>query len=965
MPEITQNDVEIANDRRWIFHNVGNTALLQVRRIGDDDYLNRAVSAVWAPSNDEIVLPSFFTVRMRLRKTILNNATERVIIRHGNAAGAYGFQISMQDGRLILKVTSENGLTTASLDVLTAVELDSLPGTTSNTDFYVAVVVNLTGTALQARGWGSVDGVTWTTAAVMKSTAFAFSYLLHPGTPLWIGGEAAGTAWDGRIYWIDIQTDLDPNGVVQDLRVRFDAAEHVFGGPASFTDEHNNVWTATSAAAFVNSTYQIRAQVQTSTGTWGVNNSTLGYSKNKGRLFHLRMVWNPTTDSVSAGWRDGEGVELQLASPAFTDVTQAATAGSTLSTIGALTFGQGLDVAVNTSFGGRLHRAYFVKNAIAILDVRNTNLTVMGQTTITPTIGPTMTLSANTIAITTMPKPVWAEGPTVYRHNMYWIAASTGEVDFVDSDLSGRYEVSLDDAVMVANGDWIIAVDPLFGAPGHEEGANLTLSQMVFQFIPFSTETLVKAEVQAHAGDTLDPHSAAGYLKVVTANSLYPPLVHSHGAEISDYIVIHTQESDPHTQYLTEAEADGLYVRPEDTQPYEPQGAVLAHEQKLDPHPVYLTHAEGNAGFAVVEHGHAEFAQAGHTHPTDYEVLATDGAQSARIFIGDDAPVNPRVGDLWIQTFDIGLQPPPIPVNLTVQATAPTTITLAWAAFDSSVAQTGVQIERSPDGSTGWAQVFQDLSSPYATTFTDTGRAERVTYFYRVRAVNLTGNGVWGMISAATTNAPPTAPTGLNVSNSSPTGVRLNWTAVTPPGTDPLHTTQPYEVFRNGISQGFTTGVFWDHTGLTENTAYTLGVRSRDNTDLTSTISPLNFTTPNAAPPMPTGFSSPSKTHNSVNTTWNAVTGIADFNRYQVFRDGGFVADVYTTSYNHTGIGASSTNTYSVRSVDNSSAVSGLGVRGRDHQSQSGHHRAGSDHGARVVPAQQLRRDVLRLHGAR
>ena len=59
---------------------------------------------------------------------------------------------------------------------------------------------------------------------------------------------------------------------------------------------------------------------------------------------------------------------------------------------------------------------------------------------------------------------------------MYWIVASTGEFDFIDSDLSGRYEIGVDKVVTVANGDWIIAIDPLFGSPGHQEGTTTSPS---------------------------------------------------------------------------------------------------------------------------------------------------------------------------------------------------------------------------------------------------------------------------------------------------------------------------------------------------------------------------------------------------------------------------------------------------------------------------------------------------------
>jgi hypothetical protein len=523
----------------------------------------------------------------------------------------------------------------------------------------------------------------------------------------------------------------------------------------------------------------------------------------------------------------------------------------------------------------------------------------------------------------TMPHPNWDRGPNVYWHNIYWIVASSGEVDFIDADYSGRYDVNVDSPITLANGDWVIAIDPQFGAPGHEAGTNQPLAQMVFQYIPFSTETYVKAQILAHASDTLDPHSAANYLKQTVAATLYSPIIHIHEAEISSYITLHEQKVDPHPQYLTQTEGDTLYLKPGVILPYEPIGAVLAHEQKPDPHPQYLNAAEGNAAYSPVGHPHSEYALQGHTHVASDEVLSTDGAQSARLYIGDDAPVNPGIGDLWVQTFDISLQPPPMPNNLTISATTPTSLTISWSPWDTTVSQSGVQLDRSPNGSTGWVQIFSDVIFPYATSYQDISLAERTTYFYRVRAANLTGQGTYGTISGTTSNAPPNPPAGLSVTNVTPTSFRLNWAAVTAPANDPMHAT-PYEVFRTGTSLGFTASLFWDFTGMTENSGFALGVRSRDNLGALSAVSTTTGTTGNANPPAPTGLFTGGKNHYQIHTGWSAVSGISDFNRYQVFVNGGFWADVYTTNYLFSGLSPSTAYTLGVRSVDNAGAVSAI-----------------------------------------
>ena len=177
--------------------------------------------------------------------------------------------------------------------------------------------------------------------------------------------------------------------------------------------------------------------------------------------------------------------------------------------------------------------------------------------------------------------------------------------------------------------------------------------------------------------------------------------------------------------------------------------------------------------------------------------------------MGDDPPVGPRVGDLWIQTFDISLQPPAAPTGLVVSATAPTTVTLDLERLGPDRGdRPGSQVERSPNGSTGWVNILTDTTAPYATTVTDSGLAERTTYFYRVRASNTTGQGVYG-IDLGRHHQRSAQRSGR------PLGVEHLVDRLPPrtgrpspaPANDPMHAT-PYEVFRNGVSLGFTASLF-------------------------------------------------------------------------------------------------------------------------------------------------------------
>ena len=244
----------------------------------------------------------------------------------------------------------------------------------------------------------------------------------------------------------------------------------------------------------------------------------------------------------------------------------------------------------------------------------------------------------------TKPHPTWSGGPNVYRHGMYWVCSSSGQLDFIDADLSGRYDAPItfdidttqltsnvatltvvlpagatshggevggfifvsgesaafngrypltavtattltyalvnpyanqavtpgigtvklvyDEQIPVNNGDWIVAIDSAFNpaVPGHDEGSDLSLSAMTFQYIPFSTETYVKNQILMHVAAE-DPH--AQYLRPEEADVAYAPKDHSHPGEIRQHIIEHMDISDwPVTAWMWEAGTVTLTVPP-------------------------------------------------------------------------------------------------------------------------------------------------------------------------------------------------------------------------------------------------------------------------------------------------------------------------------------------------------------------------------------------------------------------
>ena len=73
---------------------------------------------------------------------------------------------------------------------------------------------------------------------------------------------------------------------------------------------------------------------------------------------------------------------------------------------------------------------------------------------------------------------------------------------------------------------------------------------------------------------------------------------------------------------------------------------------------------------------------------------------------------------------------PAAPTGLVATANSASQITLNWT--DNASDETGYEIERSPDGSTGWTQIATPVAD--VTSYADSGRSAVTTYFYRPSA---------------------------------------------------------------------------------------------------------------------------------------------------------------------------------------------------------------------------------------
>jgi formylglycine-generating enzyme required for sulfatase activity len=161
---------------------------------------------------------------------------------------------------------------------------------------------------------------------------------------------------------------------------------------------------------------------------------------------------------------------------------------------------------------------------------------------------------------------------------------------------------------------------------------------------------------------------------------------------------------------------------------------------------------------------------------------------------------------------------PTAPSALTATSASASQIHLTWT--DNSTNETGFRIERSPDGTGGWTEVYQ--AGADVTSWDDTGLTADTIYYYRVRAFNAGGDSAYSNTANATTGIlPPAPPSALSAITLSTTQIHLAWTDNSNNETgfkverSPDGTSGWTEVKQTGANEAA-----WDDAGLTAATAY-------------------------------------------------------------------------------------------------------------------------------------------------
>lgn len=178
-------------------------------------------------------------------------------------------------------------------------------------------------------------------------------------------------------------------------------------------------------------------------------------------------------------------------------------------------------------------------------------------------------------------------------------------------------------------------------------------------------------------------------------------------------------------------------------------------------------------------------------------------------------------------------------------------------------------------------------------------------------------------LAAAALAAAPASPTGLTATSTEPTKAALSWAA-------PADATAVgYQIFKNGLQIATNTpatSTSFLAEGLVPATVYEFGVAAFNAGGEVSTLATASVTTlsDTSAPTVPTGLAAVPATLSQINLSWSSSTDNVAVTGYKVYRNDVQVATTTLTSYQDTGLLATTTYNYNVAAFDAAGNVSAL-----------------------------------------
>jgi chitodextrinase len=274
-----------------------------------------------------------------------------------------------------------------------------------------------------------------------------------------------------------------------------------------------------------------------------------------------------------------------------------------------------------------------------------------------------------------------------------------------------------------------------------------------------------------------------------------------------------------------------------------------------------------------------------------------------------------QAGNHSAQSLPVGIttldEPPTVPTGLSATAVSGTQVDLAWDASTDNSIVAGYTIYR--DG------IEVGAVDGITLTYIDTTVQPAVTYSYSVDAFDDTGSHSQPSTAVSVTTLdtlPPSVPDGLTATSISALQVDLVWNAAT----DNVGVSG-YTIYRDGAElTSLTDGsLTYSDISVVPATGYSYTVDAFDLAGNHSAQSaPLDITTPDQAPTVPSGLTAIAISDTQVDLHWDASTDNTTVAGYTIYRDGVVLAVVSgtTLTYSDSSVTSAVTYTYSVDAYD-------------------------------------------------
>ena len=281
---------------------------------------------------------------------------------------------------------------------------------------------------------------------------------------------------------------------------------------------------------------------------------------------------------------------------------------------------------------------------------------------------------------------------------------------------------------------------------------------------------------------------------------------------------------------------------------------------------------------------------------------------------------------------------PDAPTGLRATAQGPNQINLAWTApaNTGTSAINGYRIEFAAAATGPWSDLVTNTGST-STSYPNSGLQPNTTRYYRVRAINQTGESEPSNVDHATTTTVITAPQPPTSLSATAQGANINlsWTA---PSDDGGAAIQNYKIEKSDdggttwtdlvANTGNTNVTYTDNTVSAGSTRhYRVSARNSAGTSQPSNVA--NATRAATAPGRPTGLTATAQSTTQINLTWTApsddggaaITGyeIEESNNGSTWTD---LASTTSTSHSVAGLSAGSTRYYRVYAVNSAGTSS-------------------------------------------